>query len=203
MSTSGIDSSKVSGQLDARTLTLESSSLDIQQLLPQNTNQDAVNVNVNDLYKSLTLFAQQVLDKLRETLGDQLPDGLNSFQPEDHTPEKTAQRIVDGSTALFPIFAKQHSDLQGEELITEFMKTIRGGIQKGYSDAESVLGDIGAFDIDGVKNGIEKTKELVEQGLQSFEQNYRQQQGLTTTDDSGTTAATDSVEVKTTVSSVA
>ena len=59
------------------------------------------------------------------------------------------------------------------------MKTIRGGIDSGYRDAAAVLGDIGAFEIDGVKSGIEETMRLVEEKLKAFEDNYRKQNGLT------------------------
>ncbi|MFN8389234.1 MAG: DUF5610 domain-containing protein [Bdellovibrionota bacterium] len=183
MTTAGIQSSAVSSQLDALSTPVDQSNVDSQILSSLgssnaaggSSNQDAVSISVDDLYNSLTVFSKQVVDKLQEILKGQLPNGLQSLAPEDNTPEKTADRIVQGTTAFLPVFAKQHPDLQGEELLSEFMKTIRSGIEQGYGQAESTLTDIGAFKIDGVKDGIEKTKQLVEQGLQAFEDSYRKQ----------------------------
>lgn len=209
MSTSGIDSAAVTTQLESlqqNPSTKNSENL-VQTLLggasESSSGNDVVDVSLKDIYKSLTVLAQQVLDKLQEILGDELPDGIASLKPEDHTPEKTAQNIVDGATALFGVFAKQNSNLQGEDLLDAFMKTIRGGIDTGYGQADKILGDIGAYDIDGVKSGIDETKKLVEEKLKAFEDNYRKQNGLVT--DSGTdkpkTATTASTP--TTVSQVA
>lgn len=184
MSTSGIESPGAKKALEnvsrAAQKTTDDSQL-LNQLLPEQASskaEDKVDVSVKDIYKSLTVLAQSVLDKLQEILGDQLPEGIQGLRPEDHTAEKTAQRIVDGTTALLGVFSRQHPDLQGNELITEFMKTIRGGIDQGYSEAEGILGDIGAFDIDGVRSGIDETKKLVEEKLKAFEDNYRKQNGL-------------------------
>lgn len=153
----------------------------LQSLLPSTSKDktDRVDVSMREVYKSLTVFAQKVLDKLQEILGDKLPDGLESLKPEDHTAEKTAQRIVDGTTAMLGVFARQRPDLEGEALISEFMKTIRGGIDSGYRDAAAVLGDIGALEIEGVQSGIEETMRLVEEKLKAFEDSYRKQNGLT------------------------
>ncbi len=152
--------------------------LSTDNLSVKNNTEDTVNVDLNQLYKSLTVLSRKVLDKLDEVIGKDTPGGVYNLKPEDHTPEKTAETIVSGTTALFGVFASQHKDLQGEELLTEFMKTIRSGIQKGYKDAENILGDIGAFEIDGVQSGIAETKKLVEEKLKAFEDNYRKQNGL-------------------------
>jgi len=136
---------------------------------------DSVDVGTQLVSTNLSAFAQQVLDKLNEIVGKEIPGGLTNLAPEDHTPEKTAQRIVDGVTALLPIFAAQHKELSGDALISAFMETIRGGIEQGYGDAEKVLGDVGAFDITGVRDGIDETKKLVEEKLKAFETSYRKQ----------------------------
>jgi len=184
MSTNGIDSTAVTTQLESIQNPVSRAESDQIALInganvSTNSN-DRVNVSMKEVYKSLTVLSQKVLDRLQEILGDQLPEGLESLRPEDHTPEKTAQNIVDGATALMGVFARQHPELEGEELLSEFMKTIRGGISDGYGQAESILGDIGAFDIDGVKSGIDQTKKLVEEKLKAFEDNYRKQNGLKT-----------------------
>lgn len=52
------------------------------------------------------------------------------------------------------------------------MATIRKGIDEGYKQAASILGDLGAFEIDGIKSGIEETMRLVEEKLKAFEKSY-------------------------------
>ncbi|MCC6933056.1 MAG: DUF5610 domain-containing protein [Deltaproteobacteria bacterium] len=137
---------------------------------------DTADVGMGDLYKSLTALAGEIKTKLEDILGSDLPKGgLESLKPEDFTPEKTADMIVSGTTAMLSIYAKQNPNMQGEELISSFMKTIRGGINEGYQQASAILGDIGAFKFDGVKDGISKTMDLVEQKLSAFEADWRKQ----------------------------
>lgn len=142
------------------------------------TGTDYVDVGMKEVYKSLTVLADQVIAKLNEIMATELPDGVASLKPEEHTPEATAQRIADGVTALLPIYAEQHPELEGEELIKSFMETIRGGVKQGYDEAMGILDAIGALSIDGVSQGIEETMRLVEEKLKYFEDKYREEHGL-------------------------
>jgi len=58
------------------------------------------------------------------------------------------------------------------------METIRSGIQQGYDDAYGILEALGAFEFEGVKEGIEKTKALIEEKLQAYYEMMRQKLGL-------------------------
>lgn len=155
---------------------------------------DAVSINLSGVYDSLTSRGKEIVAKLNELLNDKLPNGIEGLDPSEFTSDKTAQRIVDGVTGLFGVFAKQNQDLQGEELISEFMKTIRRGVKQGYKEASDILGGLGAFDFNGVKEGIEKTMQLVEEKLVAFETDYRQRNGLTPKDDTEVKAAAISSE---------
>ena len=139
---------------------------------------DKVNVHFDDLFKGLSITARKILDKLNEILKADLPEGIQSLKPENHTPEKTADRIVAGATGLFGIFERQNPNLEGEELLTQFMDTIRSGIDKGYEEAFNILEGLGAFEFDGVKAGVEETKVLIEEKLQAFENQKREELGL-------------------------
>ncbi len=139
---------------------------------------DTVGVGIDDLSKSLSIKAQKIIDKLNEILKAKLPDGVQSLKPEEVTPEATADKIVNGATAFFDVFSKQNPDLQGEELLNKFMETIRSGISQGYDDAVNTLQDLGAFDFEGVKDGIEKTKGLIDDKLKVFETEMRKKLGL-------------------------
>ncbi len=131
-----------------------------------------------DLPTSLTITTDQVIQKLNEILASEVPDGVESLQPEQHTPEATAERIVQGATAFFDVYAKQNPELEGEELLDSFMSTIRSGIGTGYGEAFDILEGIGAFEIEGVQAGIEETKSLIEEKLIAYESQKRADLGL-------------------------
>ncbi len=152
---------------------------------------DRVKVGVDSPSKALSLTAQEIVDKLNELLKADLPDGLQSLKPQDVTPEATAERIVRGATAFFGVFAEQNPNLQGEELLSAFMETIRGGIDQGYSDAFETLKGLGAFEFEGVQDSVQQTKSLIESKLIGFEQLMREQMGLSENTSTSQEVATD------------
>src|SRR2546423_1800378 len=50
------------------------------------------------LYDSLSLTGKQIVDKINEQLKISLPNGVQSLNPADVTPQATADRIVTGVT---------------------------------------------------------------------------------------------------------
>ncbi len=139
---------------------------------------DSSTAAIDSLPKGLSLNAQEIVSKLNELLKKQLPDGIESLKPEEVTPEATADRIVSQVGSLFDAFAKQHPDLEDEELIGKFMKLARQGVEDGYGQAFDILDNLGAFSFDGVKSGIEQTKVLLDDKLGKLEQSLRQRLGL-------------------------
>src|SRR5262249_17386689 len=121
------------------------------------------------LYESLSLTGKQIVDKINEQLKTTLPNGVQSLKPEEVTPDATAQRIVDGVTASFDAYAKQHKDLSGDDLINSFLNEVQKGVSSGYSDAFNTLKALGAFDVDGVQSGVEKTRSLIDEKLAAWE----------------------------------
>jgi hypothetical protein len=140
--------------------------------------EDKVSVSFQDLYKGLSITGKQIIDALNQQLGEFAPGGIQNLKPEDVTPEATADRIVTGATAFFDAYSKQHPNLEGEDLVNGFMNEIRKGIGQGYDDAVKILDGLGAFNFDGVKDGIEKTKSLIEEKLVAFENQKRKELGL-------------------------
>lgn len=151
--------------------------------------EDTVNAGMDKIYKSLTVLADKVLNKLDELLKNDLPEGVRSLNPEDHTPEKTAERIVSGVVGLFGVYARQNPELEGEELIDSFMAEVKKGIQTGYEDAVGILDGLGAFEFDGVKSGIEETMRLVDEKLNAFSNQLKEQFGLKDSPDADKAAA--------------
>ncbi|BBP46184.1 hypothetical protein THMIRHAS_15570 [Thiosulfatimonas sediminis] len=93
------------------------------------------------------------------------------------TPENTAQRIVQGSTAFLSGFQKAHPELEGEALVTRFLDVIGQGISDGFSQAKGFLGDLNVLS-EGIENTINQTYDLVQEGLTTFKNDYL---GITTT----------------------
>lgn len=139
---------------------------------------DKVDFDLSAAYKSLSITADKIVRKLNEMLAEKLPDGLQSLKPAETTPEATAERIVRGATAFFGLYQKQNPDLQGEELLNGFLNTIKGGIDQGYGDAFSTLEGLGAFEIEGVQEGVEQTRKLIDEKLVVYESEMRKRLGL-------------------------
>jgi hypothetical protein len=135
------------------------------------TTDDAVSVSLSSGSNGTNpyaLTAKEILQRINKELKDELPEGIESLDPADHTPEATADRIVSGVTAFFDVFARQNKELQGDELVDAFIETIKRGVQKGYDDAYQILEAVGAFDVEGVREGVQQTKILIESKLNVF-----------------------------------
>lgn len=169
-SVNSLSPSAFSSQIDSQILTATFADGD--------DDSSSVSLNFQDLYKGLSLTSKNIVDKINELLKAKVPDGVQSLNPDDVTPEATADKIVQGATAFFDVFAKQNPNLEGEELLNKFVETISGGIQTGYDDASSTLEALGAFEVDGVKSGIEETKKLIGEKLEAWKNYKREQMGL-------------------------
>jgi len=156
----------------------EADLLIVQKTLGDGRQVDSSSASIDDLFKGLSISAQKIIDKLNATLKTELPDGLQSLKPDQVTPDATAERIVSGSVAFFEIFAKQNPNLSSEDLLLKFMSEVRRGVDAGYADAAETLEALGAFEFEGIKEGIETTKSLIEEKLKAFELQKRQELGL-------------------------
>lgn len=129
---------------------------------------DLVNLDFNQLYKSLTITSRQIIDKLNELLKSKLPDGLQSLKAEDLTPESSADKVITGIGAMFTAFAKQNGTLDSEELVAKFISEAKKGVEQGYDDAQKTLESLGALKIDGVGESISRTKDLILEKLEKL-----------------------------------
>lgn len=132
---------------------------------------------------SLKLTFQAAIDKVNEILSAEfnLAEGATAPISEETlkqqggmeywTPENTAKRIVDGSTAFFTAFQAANPDLEGEALIDRFIEVIGGGVSKGFDEAKNILGDLKVLEGD-ISSNIDKTYALVQEGFQDFRNQY-------------------------------
>ena len=85
----------------------------------------------------------------------------------DTSPEATAERIVAFATAFYSRY-KELSDQQTEEqTLDNFLALITPGVDKGFADAKDILNGLKVYEGE-VESGVDKTYQLVMQGLASF-----------------------------------
>ena len=85
----------------------------------------------------------------------------------DVTPEATADRIVQGSTAFFNAFKEQHSELNDADVLNEFLSVIGGGIDQGFEEARDILDSLKVLE-GKIAEDIDSTYSLVQDGLTKF-----------------------------------
>jgi len=89
----------------------------------------------------------------------------------DVSPEATAQRIVQGTTAFYDAFKKQNSELSDEESLTKFIDVISSGIDKGFEEAKGILDSLSVLEGD-IETNIDLTYDFVQQGLVNFQEQF-------------------------------
>lgn len=139
---------------------------------------DSVDFGATKLVEGLNETAKRIVDKINELLKGKYPQGVQALKPEEASPEATADRIMKGITLLFDRYQKGREDVPKEELIDKFMSLARQGVDAGYSDAYEFLDGMGAFGFEGVKDGVEKTKILLDGRLKEFEDQLKKQFGV-------------------------
>lgn len=104
---------------------------------------------------------------LKEAMGEDNVIETAVEQGVDVSPAATADRIVSQSTAFFEQYKANHPDMNEEEAKANFIDLIRGGVEKGFAEARSLLDGLNVLAGDVAAN-IDKTYELVQQGLDDF-----------------------------------
>lgn len=122
----------------------------------------------------LALVYQAAIDSINKELEPTL--GENSIQRGfesglDVSPEATADRIVSFSTGLFSLYQQQNPDLSEQEQVDKFIDVIGGGIDQGFGEAREILDGLGVLEGD-IKENVDKTYNLVQQGLADFRQKF-------------------------------
>ena len=87
----------------------------------------------------------------------------------DTSPEATAERIVAFATGFYSRYKELNPGKSEEETLDSFLKVIGGGIEKGFTDAKDILKGLKVYEGE-VESGVNKTYDLVMQGLSSFKE---------------------------------
>jgi len=141
-----------------------------QQQLNQAILQANADVSISAGNQPMALLFKSAIEGINDVLGD------NSIQNAydsglDVSPEATADRIVNLSTAFYPQYKEQNPDLSEEEAATQFTDLISGGIDKGFTEAREILSSLNVLEGD-IADNIDKTYDLVQEGLKSFLETY-------------------------------
>ena len=125
-------------------------------------------INSSEDFESLVNNLKSVgMNQGQQTAPASKPEDIMSSLQDYFSPEKTAGRILDFSTAFFPnsdAFKKYGDTEEGRE---EFAKMMRDAIQKGFDQAMGKLGSVPKK----TQEGIDKTHELVFKGIDDFVKN--------------------------------
>ena len=130
----------------------------------------SLDVSISSGNNSMALLYRTAIDNINEQLAPEFgPNALQAAMQQDNSPEGTADRILSLSTAFFDSYASQHPNKDPEDVARDFVDIIRGGFEKGYNEAASILKGLGVLEEGGlVATEIGKTFELVQKGYDDF-----------------------------------
>ena len=130
--------------------------------------QASMEVSIRSGDQSQALLFRSAIEGINESLAPYLgPDAIQNAMGQDNSAEATAGRIVSMSTAFFEAYAARRPDDDPETVLRDFMGVVRGGFEKGFSEARYILDGLGVFN-GAVEADVMKTRELVLQGYDRF-----------------------------------
>lgn len=155
----------------------------------------SVSFNLNDLQglsQSVSVVQAQVREQLEVRFGirkaneEEAESKTDEFQPPEnasvndildfYSPQNTAERIVGFATSFFDVYAANHSKSTDEENINGFSNLIGNAIQKGFKEAEKILGDFEK--LENIGKNIKETYNHVMKGLEEFRLEHFNDLGL-------------------------
>jgi len=141
-----------------------------QQQLNQAILQANADVSISAGNQPMALLFKSAIEGINEVLGENTIQ--NAYDSGlDVSPEATADRIVNLSTAFYPQYKEQHPELSEEDAATQFTDLISGGIEKGFAEARDILSSLNVLEGD-IASNIDKTYDLVQEGLKTFLETY-------------------------------
>lgn len=153
----------------------EPPALTAKEQLNQSILQASLDVNLSAGNEPMALLFKTALEGINKALEGQLgPDAIqNSYSAGiDVSPQATADRIVQMSTAFFGQYQSNHPELSTEDALNSFTKVIGGGIDNGFKEARDILSGLNVLKEGNIASNIDATYDLVQKGLKAFVENY-------------------------------
>lgn len=110
---------------------------------------------------------QGINDSLKEMGVETTVEETHEKSEIDFSPEATAERILSFSTQFLGAYQRQNPEMDEQEAIRSFVDVIEGGIKQGFAEAREVLDGLNVLEGD-IADNIDKTYQIIEQGLQDF-----------------------------------
>lgn len=163
--------------LNAKTVSTDSKVANQGEVSPAQRAKLELNASIMQASASITIGAaddpqallyKTAITSINEALQAQL--GENAVQnaaAQDNTPQGTADRILSLSTGFLDAFKRQNPGMEDAAAVEKFVETVKGGIEKGFSEARDILKGLKVLDGD-IAGNIDKTYELVMKGLADF-----------------------------------
>jgi hypothetical protein len=131
--------------------------------------QTSLNVAISSGNNPLALLYRSAIEGINEALAPELgKDAIqNAAANQDNSAEATAERIVNLSTAFYAKYLEKNKLEDNEESRGKFIDVISAGFEKGFKEAQDILGGLKVLSGD-VAAGIDKTHELVLKGFADF-----------------------------------
>ncbi|MYM37167.1 hypothetical protein GTP44_22955 [Duganella sp. FT50W] len=130
--------------------------------------QASLSVSISSANDPMSVVLKTALTGINEALKDDFGDNaIQNAMSQDNTPEGTAGRIVSLSTGFFEAYKRQNPGQDEGELLTRFMETIKGGVDKGFKEARDILDGLKVLNGD-IASNIDQTYTLVQKGFESF-----------------------------------
>jgi hypothetical protein len=131
--------------------------------------QTSISVAISSGNDPLALLLKTAIEGVNDALEPTM--GKNAIQNaaanQDNTPEATADRIVQQSTAFYNAYLAKNKLEDNEASRGKFIDLIQGGFEKGFKEAQDVLTGLKVLQGD-IAAGIDKTHELVLAGYAAF-----------------------------------
>ncbi|SFU69537.1 DUF5610 domain-containing protein [Pseudoduganella namucuonensis] len=130
--------------------------------------QSSISVAIGAGDEPMALLYKSAMTSINEALAPEFgPDAIQNAAGQDNSPEGTAGRIVSMSTAFYEAYKQQHAGEDEATVLRQFMDTIQVGVDQGFKEARDILQGLKVLD-GGIAANIDKTEELVRQGLAEF-----------------------------------
>ncbi len=152
------------------------------------TTQDSLSIGIMTPKKTQAILNRELADKLEQRFKDEGIE-LKGLKAEDFTPQKVSDRIM--SFVSGRILSEQDTKKQ-----QQLMQQARDGVEQGFAQARDILDSLSVLN-GQVKDNVNKTYDLIQQGLDKLNQQITGQQDNDTdnnTSESTTAESTTAVE---------
>ncbi|MBL6986132.1 MAG: DUF5610 domain-containing protein [Methylobacter sp.] len=154
----------------------DSAAVTAKKQLNKSILQASMDVNLSTGNNPMALLFKTALEGVNKALeGDLGPNAIQKSYDSglDVSPQATADRIVQFSTAFFDKYQANHPEQSTEEALNSFTTLIGGGIDKGFKEARDILEGLNVLKEGNIGTNIDATYELVQKGLKAFVENYK------------------------------